>query len=430
VRIGVVSQWYPPEPGFIPASLASELATRGHSVRVLTGYPNYPDGRLYPGYRQRLSDVTTDGMLALRRVPLYPSHDTSALRRAGNYLSFAAASALAAPRHLGGVDAVYVYHPPATAYAPAALLWLLRRVPAVLHVQDVWPESVTGSSMVRGRRTGRLLGSALGRLMRLIYRSAAGIAVIAPSMRDLVTARGADSDVVRVVLNWTDEELFRAVPPTSSARAAIGHRGRCTVMYAGNIGPFQDLEVAVRAAARTGSAVDLVIAGSGIHESSVRELASSLGADNVRFLGRRQPEEMAELSAAADFQLVTLRDLPAMRRIIPSKLQSALACSCPVIVSAAGDCAELVVEQRVGFVSPPGDVDALASVFTTAAALPEAERAAMGHRAGQAYRALMSRRAGVDALEDMLSRATSPFTWRRPAGFRLEEAASRLGQRV
>jgi hypothetical protein len=108
VKIGIVSQWYPPEPWFIPASLAEELATRSHEVRVLTGFPNYPEGRIYPGYRQRWNDRSTTGQVTTRRVPLYPSHDSSAVRRAANYLSFAATSSLAAMRYLAGVDVVYV----------------------------------------------------------------------------------------------------------------------------------------------------------------------------------------------------------------------------------------------------------------------------------------------------------------------------------
>jgi hypothetical protein len=147
VKTGVVTQWYPPEPAFIPGELARELTARGHEVRVLTAYPNYPDGRVYPGYRQRWNEHTTAGELTVRRVPVYPSHDTSAVGRVVNFLSFAATSSLAAPRYLAGVNAVYVYHPPPTAFAAAAVAKLIRRTPILLHVQDMWPESVTTSAM-------------------------------------------------------------------------------------------------------------------------------------------------------------------------------------------------------------------------------------------------------------------------------------------
>ena len=105
MKIGIVSQWYPPEPPNIPADLAAELTARGHTVRVLTGFPNYPNGTLYEGYRQRWSTVESHNGVTVRRVPLYTSHDSSGLKRAANYLSFAATRAAAATSFLRGADA-------------------------------------------------------------------------------------------------------------------------------------------------------------------------------------------------------------------------------------------------------------------------------------------------------------------------------------
>ncbi|MFY1631800.1 glycosyltransferase family 4 protein [Solwaraspora sp. WMMB335] len=407
MRIGVVSQWYPPEPAFIPGSLATELTARGHEVRVLTGYPNYPQGTVYPGYRQSWRHRHTDGRLSVRRVPLYPSHDASAARRAATFVSFAASSVLAAPRYLADIDVLYVYLPPGTAYAAAAVLRLLRRVPVVLHVQDVWPESVTASPLCPGGLTGRVADAALARLMRAVYRSADRVVVIAPGARDLVAARGADRRRVQVVLNWTDERLFRPVPATSRARDQVraGGRSRCTIMYAGNLGVFQGVDEAVRAAAAMAGKVDLVLVGSGVAAHSARSLAEELGAGNVRFLGQRPPEEMAELAAAADYQLVTLRDLPVLRGVIPSKLQAALACGVPVIAAAAGDTARFVRRTGVGWSCPPGDWRAIADAFSAAAAAGDTERARLAVRARRTYELEMSLAGGVDRIEQLLLEA-------------------------
>lgn len=405
MNIGLITQWYPPEPTFITGELARELAVRGHEVRVLTTYPNYPDGRVYPGYRQRWNYRTVSGNVTVRRVPVYPSHDSSAVGRAANFLSFAATSSVAATRYLASVDAVYVYHPPATAFAAAAGARLIGRTPIVLHVQDMWPESVTASSMTPPGYPGRLLDQILAATMRRLYRTASGIAVIAPSMAELLIERGADPDKVRVVLNWTDERLFRPVPVTDSARAAIGHRGRCTVMFAGNIGPFQRVTTAIRAAAAMDGRVDLVMVGSGVDEPAARRLAQELGATNVRFLGRRPPGEMAALYAAADYQLICLRDLPGLRGTVPSKLQAALACGSPVIVSAGGDAARTVESAGAGLTCPPEDPQALAERFATAAALPPEARTAMATRARQTYEERMSLRTGADQIEDLLLKA-------------------------
>jgi colanic acid biosynthesis glycosyl transferase WcaI len=415
MKIGIISQWYPPEPASIPSNLADGLVARGHEVRVLTGFPNYPDGKIYPGYHQRWTDRSTLDGVDVRRVPLYASHDSSPAKRAANYLSFAATSSLAALRFLGDVDVVYVYLTPATVFAAPALLRLLRRIPAVIHVQDIWPESVTASSMAPTGIAGRTVNAVLHTAMRRIYKASAAVAVIAPSMRDLVVTRGADPDRVRVILNWAEESLFHPVAPTEHARRDIGHRGRCTFMYAGTMGPFQNIEATVRAAASLDGAgdVDLVLIGSGIAEESARALATELGATNIRFLGRRPATEMAALYGAAEYQLVTLRDLPIFRGTIPSKLQAALACGSPVVVSVPGDCAALVEDNGVGFAAPPDDWRLLADRMQQAAKVPAADHADMSRRAVEVYRSQMSRQAGIDQLEDLLTGAVTKQGARR-----------------
>ncbi|MFC3501717.1 glycosyltransferase family 4 protein [Micromonospora krabiensis] len=406
MRIGLISQWYPPEGVFIPGNLADQLAERGHEVRVLTTFPTYPYGRVYPGWRQRWRHRETDGQVAVQRVPAYPSHDTSAARRALSHLSFGASSAVAV-RWLSGVDVTYVYHPPPTSIAAAAVLRVARRTPVVLHVQDLWPESVTGSGMAPAGRAGRTLERTLGALMRRTYRVADAVVVISPAMAEQVVKRGADPARVRVVWNWTDDALFRPVPATDEARALLGHSGRCTVMFAGNLGLLQGLETAVRAAAAVENRVDLVFVGSGAGEEAARRLAADLRVENVRFVGRREPDQMAELYAAADWQLVSLRDVPALRVAVPSKLQAALACGVPVIASVAGETAALVRSTGVGLACQPDDWRALAERFAEAAALPLASRQEMGRRARQVYLERMSLRVGVDQFEDLLTKVAA-----------------------
>ncbi len=245
--------------------------------------------------------------------------------------------------------------------------------------------------------------------MRGIYRSAAGIAVIAPSMRETVVERGADPDKVRVVFNWTDERLFRPARASQAARRTIGHRGRCTVMYAGAIGPFQRVDTAVRAAAAVNGKVelDLVLVGSGAEEERTRQLAERLDATNVRFLGWRSPVEAADLYGAADYQLVLLRDLPVLRGAVPGKLQAALSAGSPVVASAGGDTAELVERARAGLSCPPEDWQSLADRFALAAVIPAEARTEMAHRARESYLRDMSMQAGVDQIEQMLAEVSA-----------------------
>ncbi|TDC37572.1 glycosyltransferase family 4 protein [Micromonospora sp. KC213] len=392
MRIGILSYHFPPEPAFIPGSLAEELAARGHEVRVLTGFPDYPGGHVYPGWRQRWRHVTRSERLTVRRVPRYAGGETSVRARMASYLSFAGSVALVGRRYLADVDVLYVFQLPATAFAAAAMVRMLGQVPVVLHVQDLWADEGSPPD-----RSGRLAAT-----MRRLHREADAVAVAAPSMRDLVLADGVPPDRVRMVLNWTDERIFQPIRPSRAAQGLIRRDGRCVVMHAGTIGVRQGLETAVRAAAALDDRMDLVLVGSGAQERRVRGLAAELGAANVRFVERRSPLDMPELYAAADYQLVMLRDQPELRGTVPGKLQAALACARPVVASAGGDTAELVERARAGLSCPPEDWATLADRFWLATTIPAAARAEMGQRGREVYQREMSLRAGVDRIEGLL----------------------------
>lgn len=396
MRIGILTYHFPPEPAFIPGSLAEELAARGHEVRVLTGFPDYPGGHIYPGWRQRWHHETRSRGLTVRRVPRYSAADATVRARMASWLSFAGSAALVGRRFLAGVDVLYVHQPPAAAFASAALLRLLGPVPLVLHVPDVWAEQVPDSAD-DGRWAERVRSA-----MVRTYRAAGRIAVTAPSLRDTLVADGVDPERIRVVLNWTDERIFRPASASPAARRLVRRDERCVVMHAGTIGARQGLDTAVRAAATLGDTVDLVLVGSGPDERRVRGLAAELRADNVRFVDRRSPLDMPELYAAADYQLVTVRDLPQLRGSVPDKLQAALSCGAPVVASAGGDTALLVERARAGLSCPPEDWASLADRFWLAAQIPAPTRVEMGRRGREAYLRDMSLPSGVDRIEGLL----------------------------
>lgn len=396
MRIGILTFHFPPEPAFIPGSLAEELAARGHEVRVLTGFPDYPGGHIYPGWRQRWHHETRSRGLTVRRVPRYSAADATVRARMASWLSFAGSAALVGRRFLAGVDVLYVHQPPAAAFASAALLRLLGPVPLVLHVPDVWAEQVPDSAD-DGRWAERVRSA-----MVRTYRAAGRIAVTAPSLRDTLAADGVDPERIRVVLNWTDERIFRPASASPAARRLVRRDERCVVMHAGTIGARQGLDTAVRAAATLGDTVDLVLVGSGPDERRVRGLAAELRADNVRFVDRRSPLDMPELYAAADYQLVTVRDLPQLRGSVPDKLQAALSCGAPVVASAGGDTALLVERARAGLSCPPEDWASLADRFWLAAQIPAPTRVEMGRRGREAYLRDMSLPSGVDRIEGLL----------------------------
>ncbi len=402
MKILVVTQYYPPEPIPIPYSVAHALAERGHEVRVITGFPNYPEGRLVDGYRQRLRDVSQDGGVEVRRVPILISHSENPIGRVLNYLSFGFNSLLGS-KWAREADVIYVYATQMTAAIGADWWRILFRVPYVMHVQDLWPESVTGSSLVGGRTLGRVANRVLNPWLKMLYRRAAFTIGIGPRMSSLLVSRGVPQRRSRTVLNWAP--TVPVAIDSSEVDIAMSRRRGVNVTYAGNIGDMQDLETVVRAAAEVTDLPDfcVTIIGSGMAEKSIRSLARHLNLDNVIFRGRVPHSRMAEIYRSSDFQLVTLKDLDIFRATLPSKFQASLAFGLPVITTVAGDVAEFVTKNRVGFASPPGDVAALARSFRSAHQSSKAERSDMGKRAKELYSREMAMDKGIDAIEAILS---------------------------
>lgn len=402
MRILVISQYYPPESAMIPATITRSLAARGHQVKVLTGYPNYPEGRLHEGYRQRWRSRETDGDIDLLRVPLWVDHSQSLVRRALNYGSFGL-SASTAFGFARDADVIYVY---ATQMTPALAPWFWRIIggaPYVLHIQDLWPDSITGSSFIRKARSRRLVDSVLTPWIGSLYRHAAGVIGIAPTMVSTLTQRGVHPSKAHLVYNWADETPL--CPPP--AAVGLGRPQETHVLYGGNVGDMQDLENAVLAAHRAEDAgVRLTIVGDGVALPSVMAAAESLGATNVSFAGRVSRERMGNLLARADYALVTLKNLDVFRGTIPSKLQHALSHGTPVISTVQGDVRAFVEGHSVGFTAEAEDAQSLESAFRRAAALGSQARKGMADRAKRAYVNRFSLNAGVTAIEDILTQAS------------------------
>ncbi len=401
MKILMISQYYPPENTYLVPSLAHSLADQGHDVRVLTGYPNYPSGRVFDGYKQRWRGYEQDGLVRVCRVPLFADHSQRPIRRILNYLSFGLSTA-SARRFAVGADVIYVY---ATQLTAALGPWLWRRIggaPYVLHVQDLWPDSIVGSSLVAPGRGARLVASILTPWIASVYRRAETIVGIAPTMVETLVSRGVPEEKVRLVFNWADEASF----PDDRVTPDAGAQGKTRVLYAGNVGDMQDLETAVEAAHRAaGAGLQLTIIGDGVALPRIRALAERLEGSNIEFRPPVPSYEVRDAYQGADFALVSLKDLPAFRGTIPSKLQAALSYGVPVISTVQGDVRHLVEDLELGFTADAEDTSSLEVAFRDAAGLEGEERQLMSARASAVYRERFSREGACAALGELLADA-------------------------
>lgn len=401
MRVLFVTPLFQPEPNHLKGlAYARAMRDRGFDFRVLTGFPNYPGGEVYPGYRIRLVLREELDGVPVTRVAMFPSHDRSAVRRAATYLSFATSASLAAALGRFRPDVVHAYVGPMTLALPASVSRLLRGSRTLLDIQDLWPESVTASGMAGGGATVRLLSG----FCRWAYRRSDRFVVLSKGYKRTLCARGVPSEQIDVVFNWCDESQV----PSGEWRGGSNAAGDTVrVLYAGNVGTVQALDVildAARLLSERGAAVEFVVAGNGVELARLqaRQVDEAIG--NVRFLGRVSRVDMARLFADADALLVHLRDDPLSRIGIPQKTQMSLAVGRPVLLGVRGDAADLVEEAEAGFCFEPESPLALANAVERLGALPLSERQAMGDRGRQYYRERMSFARGVAMMADVYRR--------------------------
>lgn len=409
MNILVLTQYYPPERAGIVHSVATGLSERGHNVKVLTGFPNYPEGKIFSGYSQKWRQREQDGGIELLRVPLFPDHSSRVHRRVLNYVTFALTSA-SAWHFAKQFDVIYVY---ATQMTPALGPWLWRFLggaPFVLHVQDLWPDSITGSSLVSRGRSSSLVQRLLNPWLRSIYRRAGGVVGIAPTMVATLQDRGVPSERSHLVYNWASRDPEILGSPVSMCETQ--HKKKFLV--AGNIGDMQDIETIIRVAAATRMmGAQFIIVGDGTALTRVKELAERLCANNVTFVGRIPAEEMAKYYAEADYAMVTLKDLPAFRGTIPSRFQVAISYGVPIITNVPGDLSKIVKAFDLGLTAEVESVDSLRDAVVEAIRLGDEGVARFTGNALRAYAEHFKLDRGIDAIEEILTSVVNDFSQER-----------------
>lgn len=381
MRITVLTQYFWPEE-FKINDLALGLRDRGHDVSVLTGLPNYPAGKLFPGYRLNgpLRQCWND--IDIIRTPLWPRRQAGALDLSANYLSFALSACLRAPKLAGTSDLLFVYQPsPVTVGLPAALFKRGWDVPVVFWVQDIWPDSLAAAGGIRSRR----LLEGVGRFTGWIYRHCdlilAGSRGFLPRLKAMIPGTAK----LDYFPQWP-ESLYRPVTPNERPDIAAQMPSGFTLLFAGNIGEAQSFETILDAATilRDHPLIRWVIVGDGRRRLWVEDEIRARGLTNMTLLGRAPAADMPHYFASAGALLVTLakRDLFAIT--MPSKLPSYLACGRPILAAADGEVAGIVQEAGAGYTAPAEDAPALAAAAVRLAELSPEERASMGER-GRLY---------------------------------------------
>ncbi len=371
MNILFLSENFPPERN-AAASRVYERACYwvnwGHQVTVITSAPNFPEGKVHAGYRNRWYQVEQRDGMRVVRVKTFIAANEGVVLRTLDFVSFLFAG------FFGGLvqeqpDAVVATSPQFFAAVAGCALAAARRRPFVFELSDLWPASITAVGAMRDNTALRMIE----RLELFMYRRAARIVALTKAFKTDLVARGVPADKVAVVTNGVDMARYAPRPRDPGLAAELGLEGRFVVGYIGTHGMAHALERVLDAAEllRGEPAVRFLFVGSGAARERLTSEAARRGLRNVVFVPPQPKETMPAYWSLCDLALVHLKDTPLFRTVIPSKIFEAMAMGCPILLAAPdGEAADIVRATGAGVVLAPEDPPALAAAVKALHAAP------------------------------------------------------------
>ena len=380
MKILVISQYFWPE-NFRLNDLCIELSDRGHEVVVLTGLPNYPDGKVFTDFIASRDAYSTLRNIKILRVPLIP-RGGSKFTLLLNYLSFMVSCSIIGPWQLRKekFDLVLVCQlSPATVAIPAIIISKLKKIPLVMWVLDLWPDSLNAVGVVKNKRIINFLQS----IMNRIYQTCDLVIVQSKSFQQRITALTKSRTSVTYIPTWAEEQ-FNQYETNVSIDKIDKH---FNVTFAGNIGKAQDIYCIIKAANILKNHKDIIfnIIGDGREAARVKEAIDHYGLRNtVKMLGNHPLEKMPKFFSEADAMLVTLEKSETFAMTVPGKLQSYLAAGKPILGAIDGEARTVIEEANAGFCVNSGDHSGLAKHILIIANMDPRQLAQLGQN-GKLY---------------------------------------------
>jgi glycosyltransferase involved in cell wall biosynthesis len=406
MKLLVVTQYFWPE-NFRINDLVAEMVRRGHKVTVLTGIPNYPEGKVDLKFRDNPAAFSEYAGARVVRVPM-AARGSGTLPLLWNYITFLLSASIAGPWKLRGerYDVLFVCQfSPVTSALPGVLLRWLKRIPMAMWVLDLWPETLAAVGVVRSKRVLAVVGL----FVSFIYRQCDLILAQSRSFVPVIQTQAGQPKRVKYFPSWAeaifDSEAIDAAPEVPAAPKSF------SVMFAGNIGDAQDFPTILNAAEiLRDQDIRWLIVGDGRAAAWVaEEVKRRQLSDRVLLLGRYPLSRMPAFFRHADALLVSLKDEPIFALTIPGKMQTYLATGIPLLAMLNGEGAQVVAESGAGLASPSGNADQLAQSVLVLSRMSTEQLAEMGTRGLVTYKREFERGKLMDWLENELIGLSSSY---------------------
>ena len=394
MKILVVSQHFYPE-SFRINDICFSLAARGHDVTVLTGLPNYPEGRVFDGYRHGENrDQVVNGVHIIRCHLV--GRGRNIIGFGINYAWFAISGILKARKIRDDFDLVYSYETsPVSMVYPAITVKKKKNIPLIVNCLDQWPISVTAGPIPE---------------KSLFYRFLYNMSVSIYSKADLITITSESfRSYFENVLKLPAEKYGLVYWPqyAEDTYQAIGRKdnGVYDLLFAGNIGPASNVEMIVETARllQDDKKIFFHIVGDGMNRPQCEQLAASYGLDNIRFYGSHPVEEMPPYYELADALMITMVDNPVINYTLPGKMQSYLASGKPIAGSINGETQRVIKEAGCGICVPAEDAAGFAAAIRELASDPD-DRLQRGANGRMYYQTHFDKNRLLDQLEDIFAK--------------------------
>lgn len=385
MKILLVTQYFWPET-FIISDLVRCLVAEGHTIEVLTSKPNYPDGKIYSGYKAKgYVQEYYDGTILVHRVPLIPRGSGGAIRLALNYLSFVVSGLFYFHRIVQSqqFDVIFVFAvSPITSAIPAIYLKKRFKIPLVLWIQDLWPESLSATGFIRNKFILKLVG----RLVHWIYSATDMLLLQSFAFQRPVSQYAHSQKMAYYPNSYLESSSCSADEAIIPNHILLEFERNFCLVFAGNIGRAQAVETIIAAAEQLQYLSDckFVVVGSGSMSEWLEKQITEKGLINVILTGRFPPSVMPCIFRRAAGLLVTLKREEVFSYLIPSKVQACLASGRPVIAALDGEGARIIEMAKAGFVGPAEDVVALVKNIERLYHMSTSDRKKLGD-SGRAY---------------------------------------------
>jgi glycosyltransferase involved in cell wall biosynthesis len=403
MRILLVTQYFWPET-FIINELVKAIVEQGHSVKVLTGKPNYPEGKIFDNYSQQGCETEVfSSSVEIFRVPLRPRVKGGALNLFRNYLSFLWNGLRFFPRAVKGetFDAILAIGlSPITSVIPAIFLKWKLRIHLAVWVQDLWPESLEATGFVKNKT----LLSLVERLVKFIYKKSDTILVQSKAFIEPVTELSHKDKVFYYPNSYDDSD--HCMTASRVPEKLLGYiASHFSVVFAGNLGTAQSIETLLSAAENLKTLLDfrLIIVGRGSKLDWLKKEVSSRKLDNVCIAGHFQANQMSQIYDKASALVVSLNKKKIFSYTVPCKIQGYLAAGRPIIASLDGEGARLVDEAGAGLTCPSENSSALADCIQKLYNMSALEREGFGVSGREYFLKHYEMRTQASRLIDLLN---------------------------